>query len=96
MAEAVSKMAFGNHMGVKIDNMSAEDFFAAGWGNIVCEVPADKVAELTAACTVIGEGAKEHIHVEFYIIENDKLGNRFRELLERKAREGVRVRVIYD
>lgn len=42
------------------------------------------------------EGAKEHIHVEFYIIENDKLGNRFRELLERKAREGVRVRVIYD
>ncbi len=42
------------------------------------------------------EGANEHIHVEFYIIENDKLGNRFRELLERKAREGVRVRVIYD
>ena len=42
------------------------------------------------------ESAKEHIHVEFYIIENDKLGNRFRELLERKAREGVRVRVIYD
>ena len=55
VAEAVSKMAFGNHMGVKIDNMSAEDFFAAGWGNIVCEVPAGKVAELTAACTVIGE-----------------------------------------
>ena len=55
VAEAVSKMAFGNHMGVKIDNMSAEDFFAAGWGNIVCEVPADKVAELTADCTVIGE-----------------------------------------
>ena len=55
VAEAVSKMAFGNHMGVKIDNMSAEDFFAAGWGNIVCEVPTDKVAELTAACTVIGE-----------------------------------------
>ncbi|MBR5267966.1 MAG: phosphoribosylformylglycinamidine synthase [Lachnospiraceae bacterium] len=55
VAEAVSKMAFGNHMGVKIDNMSAEDFFAAGWGNIVCEVPADQVAELTAAYTVIGE-----------------------------------------
>ena len=42
------------------------------------------------------ESAKEHIHVEFYIIENDRLGNRFRELLERKAREGVKVRVIYD
>ncbi len=55
VAEAVSKMAFGNHMGVKIDGITAEDFFAAGWGNIVCEVPADKVAELTAECQVIGE-----------------------------------------
>ena len=55
VAEAVSKMAFGNHLGVKIDNMAAEDFFAAGWGNIVCEVPADMVGELTANCTVIGE-----------------------------------------
>ncbi|MBQ7795808.1 MAG: phosphoribosylformylglycinamidine synthase [Lachnospiraceae bacterium] len=55
VAEAVSKMAFGNHLGVKIDNMAAEDFFAAGWGNLVCEVPADMVGELTANCTVIGE-----------------------------------------
>ena len=42
------------------------------------------------------EQAKEHIHIEFYIIENDRLGNKFRELLEKKAREGVKVRVIYD
>ena len=56
VAEAVSKMAFGNHMGVKIDaSAAASDLFAAGWGNIVCEVPADMVSELTAACTVIGE-----------------------------------------
>ena len=42
------------------------------------------------------KNAKEHIHIEFYIIENDSVGNRFRELLKQKAREGVRVRVIYD
>ncbi|MBQ6833671.1 MAG: phosphoribosylformylglycinamidine synthase, partial [Lachnospiraceae bacterium] len=56
IAEAVSKMAFGNRLGVKIDeSVAADQLFAAGWGNIVCEVPADKVAELTAACTVVGE-----------------------------------------
>ena len=38
-AEAVSKMAFGNKMGVKIEhNVDPRDFFGAGWGNIVCEV----------------------------------------------------------
>ena len=42
------------------------------------------------------EQAKDHIHLEFFIIENDDVGNRMRELLIRKALSGVRVRVIYD
>ncbi|RKD92688.1 cardiolipin synthase [Mangrovibacterium diazotrophicum] len=42
------------------------------------------------------EQAKHHIHIEFYIIDNDTLGNQLRELLIRKAREGVGVRLIYD
>ena len=42
------------------------------------------------------ESAKDHIHIEFYIISNDSTGNRLREILVRKAKEGVRVRVIYD
>lgn len=40
--------------------------------------------------------AKKHIHIEFFIIENDKISNQLRELLIEKAKEGVRVRVIYD
>ncbi|NCA79672.1 MAG: cardiolipin synthase [Sphingobacteriia bacterium] len=40
--------------------------------------------------------AKNHIHIEFYIIENDVIGNALRELLIQKAQEGVRIRVIYD
>jgi len=56
MAEAVSKMTFGNHMGVKIEhNVDPRDFFAPGWGNIVCEVPDGKVGELSISYTVIGE-----------------------------------------
>ena len=42
------------------------------------------------------ENARHHIHVEFYIIENDTIGNQLRELLILKAREGVEVRVIFD
>ena len=56
LAAAVSKMAFGNHKGVKIDaQVAKEDLFAADFGSIVTEVPADKVAELTIAGVVVGE-----------------------------------------
>ncbi|MEY8336719.1 phosphoribosylformylglycinamidine synthase [Lachnospiraceae bacterium 62-35] len=56
MAEAISKMAFGNKLGVKIEhNVDPRDFFAPGWGNIVCEVPDGKVGELSISYTVIGE-----------------------------------------
>lgn len=41
-------------------------------------------------------GAKRHIHFECYIIHEDKTGNMFADALIAKAREGVRVRVIYD
>ena len=56
LAAALSKMAFGNHQGVKIDaQVAKEDLFAADFGSIVAEVPADKVAELTIAGVVVGE-----------------------------------------
>ncbi len=56
LAEAVSKMAFGNKLGVKIEHhVDPRDFFAAGWGDIVCEVPDGKVGELSISYTVIGE-----------------------------------------
>ncbi len=40
--------------------------------------------------------AREHIHIEFFIFEDDLISNQMRELLISKAREGVRVRMIYD
>jgi len=42
------------------------------------------------------ELAKHHIHLEYYIVEDDIIGNYLRELLIRKAHEGVEVRFIYD
>jgi len=40
--------------------------------------------------------ATSFIHLEFYRIEPDNIGMEFSELMMRKAREGVKVRVIYD
>ena len=56
IASAVSKMAFGNALGVKIEhNLDPRDFFAPGFGDIIMEVPADKVGQLSITYTLIGE-----------------------------------------
>ena len=56
IAAAVSKMAFGNRMGVKIEhNVDARDLFTPAFGDIIAEVPAEKVSELGITYTVIGE-----------------------------------------
>lgn len=40
--------------------------------------------------------AKHHIHIEYYIFEQDEIGSSIIELMIEKAREGVEVRFIYD
>ena len=60
IAAAVSKMAFGNGMGVKIEhNLDPRDFFAPAFGDIICEVPDGKVGELAITYTVIGEATDD-------------------------------------
>lgn len=41
-------------------------------------------------------GARRHIHLQYYIIDDDQEGRRLAEALMAKAREGVEVRVLYD
>ena len=53
---AVSKMAFGNKLGLKINSdVAKEVLFAKGIGNIVAEIDASKLSELTDSAKVIGE-----------------------------------------
>lgn len=58
VAAAVSKMAFGNKLGVTIEGaFDADELFANGLGNIIAEIPADKLGVLDAdeiEYTVIG------------------------------------------
>lgn len=42
------------------------------------------------------EKARKYVHVEFYIFNSDTIGSKFIEILKRKAKEGVKVRVIID
>ena len=56
VALAVSKMAFGNGLGVQLnDTLEKDTLFAPGFGDLVAEVPAEEVDKLTAGGIVIGE-----------------------------------------
>ena len=51
LAAAVSKMAFGNKLGVTIeDEVTSDTLFAPGFGNIVAEVPVEKQIFRTVPC----------------------------------------------
>ena len=53
---AVSRMAFGNKMGVKLEhNMDPRDLFAPAFGDIIAEVADGQVGSLQITYTVIGE-----------------------------------------
>lgn len=55
----------------------------------------DGPATFKAMFTAIQE-ARDHINVEFYIIEDDEVGNRFADALIAKRAEGVDVNLIFD
>ncbi len=42
------------------------------------------------------QNARDHIHFQFYQVKNDRLGREILEILARKAKSGVRVRILLD
>ena len=60
IAIAISKMAFGNKLGVKIDsNIKSKELFAPGFGDIICEVASDELKNLVVDYTPLGEVVSE-------------------------------------
>ena len=56
ICEAVSKMAFGNGFGVKVDSsVSKDELFAKDYGSIVVEIAPENLDKLTAEYKKIGE-----------------------------------------
>ena len=57
--EAVSKMAFGNKLGVNLEGLSKEALLAKEYGSIILEVAPEQVKTLGVPCTVIGQVVAE-------------------------------------
>ena len=56
LVPALSKMAFGNKMGLEISSdVDKDSLFAPAYGCMVCEVTADKADAITTAHTVVGK-----------------------------------------
>lgn len=53
---------------------------------------AEKFADMFKAI----EQARRYVYLEYFNFRNDSIGNALFDLLERKSREGVKIRVIYD
>ncbi|RHT83074.1 phosphoribosylformylglycinamidine synthase [Clostridiaceae bacterium AM27-36LB] len=81
---AVSKMAFGNKLGVKLEhNLDPRDAFAPGFGSIVAEVPAGKVGELSITYTVIGEVTEKDFSYGNVSISSDEALTAWKGTLEK-------------
>ena len=52
--------------------------------------------ETFAAILAALKEATHHIHLEYYIVRHDKIGQEMKEILIEKAKEGVKVRFLYD
>ena len=55
----------------------------------------DGASKMTALLEEI-EKARDHIHILYYIFCDDETGARLQQALIRKAKECVKVRVLYD
>ena len=84
LAAAVSKMSFGNKLGVKIEHhVDPRDLFTAGFGNIVAEVPDGRVGELAITYTLVGEVTESGISYGNMRIETEEALAAWEEPLEK-------------
>lgn len=76
-------------------DMFVSENFSLPFKDSACEIYTDGYAFFPALLSAISK-AKDHIHIDMYIIEDDPLGNLVADALIDKARQGVEVKLIYD
>jgi len=59
--------------------------------HLLVDGPATHTAQLDAI-----RGAKHHVHLEVYILTDEKIGQAYAEALAERARAGVKVRLMFD
>src|SRR6187399_1014156 len=91
MAVATDRLAFRT----AADQMFSRSAGAALVGGNAVRVLRDATENYPAWEKAIGE-ARSTVHLEMYIFHRDRTGRRFVDLLASRARDGVKVRVVYD
>ena len=93
-ASAVSAVEMSN-CNIKLANLLYKNSDALGYSYNKIDILSDGTSTFQSFFEAI-KNAKDHIHIQFFIFEDDRISNQLRELLIVKAKEGVRVRMIYD
>lgn len=84
------------------DDRDADLVNLLGTTNKACPMPGNAVRVYTEFGTMLSDllddmrSARDHIHFEFFKIEDDPVGRAIEEVFVEKVREGVEVRVQYD
>jgi cardiolipin synthase len=92
-SENETKNPNGNYM--KLSTLVKANCFFPVYAHNKVQVFNDGIETFEAIFKAI-EKAKIFIHLQFYIFEKGKISQRFYELLAKKIKEGVEVRLIYD
>ena len=69
---------------------------AAPWSRATRSLLLQDGPRPTTPCSRRSRGARDHINMETYILEDDEVGQRFADALIDKQRQGVQVNLIYD
>jgi cardiolipin synthase A/B len=81
------------YMGIMQMLLRSNSAFVTGKNRV--EIYTSGEAKFAALFEAI-RGAKKYIHVEYYYINGDRIGNELATLLTEKAKEGVEVKVLVD
>ncbi len=107
-ARDTHEVAYRNHLATMSPHYASLDGDEFRYGGVLEKLSERRFTRGNEVCLLIDgeqtfraifeamESATGYILVQFFIVKDDELGNRFRECLERKAREGVKVYFVYD
>jgi cardiolipin synthase len=81
---------FARHLAIE-EEVAGEPLTVGNMANLLRDGPASYAAMFDSIAR-----ARDHVNVEFYIIEDDDVGRRFSDALLRKSAEGLSVNLMYD
>lgn len=85
------RLAFARRVGAIETAITRKPMQAGNSVHLLIDGPATHAAQLEAI-----RAAKHHVHLEVYILTDEKIGQQYAEALAERARAGVKVRLMFD